>query len=338
MPLKGAIGGLVDQFKRGTSLLGQFIGADQMASGRVVVVAGATGYIGQLVVDELVKRKYIVRALVRPTADPTKVVRCDVTNAASLVGKMQGAVAVVTCLGAKKDFGTDGTFSSVDRDATLNIWQAIKQEQQKGRPKVFVVLGTFEGPHSRNRVPMSFAKEAAIDRIRSEAAGADVRLAVVRPTAYFRDMVDFFYRRVASYKIVPLVWDGSTRINPVDGRDVAYFIADCVGQPHLQGDLDVGGPETFRWNQIADLAGNVAQRRPLVLYLPEPCLWLAIAIFALSGYFSRWAANVQGGLLFMLWCFTHDAIATCRGQRSLQNAFNDVHQAAGNPGGGGGAP
>jgi hypothetical protein len=63
-----------------------------------------------------------------------QVVVCDVTNAASLVGKMEEAVAVVTCLGAKKEFGTDGTFSSIDCQATLNIWQAIKHEPPEGNP------------------------------------------------------------------------------------------------------------------------------------------------------------------------------------------------------------
>jgi hypothetical protein len=82
MPFKGAIDTIVAHAKRGTAkLFGNLIGADQMASGRVVVVAGATGYIGKLVVAELRRRGYIVRALVRATTDQANVDTLNQENA-----------------------------------------------------------------------------------------------------------------------------------------------------------------------------------------------------------------------------------------------------------------
>ncbi len=65
------------------------------------------------------------------TVGPLQVVVCDVTDAASLAGTMQGAVAVVTCLGAKKSFGRDSTCFTVDCDATLNIW---RETVRQGNP------------------------------------------------------------------------------------------------------------------------------------------------------------------------------------------------------------
>ncbi len=75
-----------------------------------VLVAGATGRVGRLVVQRLLERGYSVVALAR---DPDKareafgrrakdgpltVATADVTDAASLVGPMRGCVACVSCV------------------------------------------------------------------------------------------------------------------------------------------------------------------------------------------------------------------------------------------------
>jgi len=54
---------------------------------------------------------------------------------------------------------------------------------------------------------------------------------VIRPTAYFSDLTNRAFDSVLKRGRYTVVGDGSHRINPVDGDDVAVFIADCIGNP-----------------------------------------------------------------------------------------------------------
>jgi hypothetical protein len=65
-----------------------------------------------------------------------QIINCKVTEPETLKGVTKDAKAVVTCLGSRFFEGTDGTVWTIDRDATLNVWQeALKtwQETKKGR-------------------------------------------------------------------------------------------------------------------------------------------------------------------------------------------------------------
>jgi uncharacterized protein YbjT (DUF2867 family) len=75
-----------------------------------VLVAGATGRVGRLIVQQLVERGYRVVALARdpdkareafgrPAKDgPLTVATADVTDAESLVAPMRGCVACISCV------------------------------------------------------------------------------------------------------------------------------------------------------------------------------------------------------------------------------------------------
>jgi uncharacterized protein YbjT (DUF2867 family) len=79
--------------------------------GRLVVVAGATGHLGQEVCLALLRRRYRVLALCRPSASAAPVARlrragaqiflAEVTNPTSYAGVAVGAAAIVSCLGAR---------------------------------------------------------------------------------------------------------------------------------------------------------------------------------------------------------------------------------------------
>ena len=82
---------------------------DQVDGQQTVLVAGATGYVGQRLVAELLDRqRYTVRALVRK---PGKLAAAregaceevvgDVLDAASLAAACHGCHAVVSCVGGR---------------------------------------------------------------------------------------------------------------------------------------------------------------------------------------------------------------------------------------------
>lgn len=112
-----------------------------MTTIRNVLVVGATGSVGEIAIDEAVRRGYSVRALIRnasksrtldPGADP---VVGDLTDASSLGPAVDGIDAVVFCHGSH---GGAGPAEDVDYGAVKNVLTALG-----GRPVRIALMTTI---------------------------------------------------------------------------------------------------------------------------------------------------------------------------------------------------
>jgi uncharacterized protein YbjT (DUF2867 family) len=117
------------------------------ASGMTVLVVGATGSIGRLVVGEALKQGHAVRALVRAQnkarqlPPQAQVVIGDVTVSATLRAAVEGVDAIVFTLGSD-GAGKIGA-QSVDYGGVRNVLAAL------GSPKAHVALMTSIGVTNR---------------------------------------------------------------------------------------------------------------------------------------------------------------------------------------------
>ena len=97
----------------------------------LVLVAGATGGTGSLVVAELQKQGYPVRAFVRDTAKAAErlgadveAVAGDLKDPASIAAAMDGVGAVINAAGASASGGPDNTAEKVDFEGARNLAEA----------------------------------------------------------------------------------------------------------------------------------------------------------------------------------------------------------------------
>lgn len=97
----------------------------------LVLVAGATGGTGSLVVAELQKQGYPVRAFVRDTAKAAErlgpdveAVAGDLKDVASIAAALEGVGAVINAAGAGVDGGEDNTPEKVDYEGARNLAEA----------------------------------------------------------------------------------------------------------------------------------------------------------------------------------------------------------------------
>lgn len=108
-----------------------------MSNGKKVVVAGATGRAGRLIVKELLKRGYTVRALTIPPFDPPRpegfpaegieFVQADLTSVPSLEKAVQGAHYLISAIGSKKPFSTVEN-DKIDNMGNQNLARAAKSQ------------------------------------------------------------------------------------------------------------------------------------------------------------------------------------------------------------------
>jgi len=276
-----------------------------------VLVAGATGYLGGFVAKEFKRRGYFVRALVRSSnklddlwESTDEIVEGQITEPETLDGVCDGSDLVFSSVGVTRQ--KDGlTFKDVDYQGNKNLLEvAIKAGVKK-----FVYVSAFNGPNLRH-LHIIDAHEAFVDELKT----SEIDYCVLRPTGYFSDMGEVF--DMARKGRVWLIGSGNNRVNPIHGADLAAACVDAAeGDTH---EIDVGGPETLTWHEVADLAFEVLGKPARVSRVPG---WLMRSVVRLIKLFNRH----QGDLLaFFTTMATTDAVAPQRGTQTLDHHYRHL--------------
>lgn len=278
---------------------------------RRVLVAGATGYLGRFVVRELHNRSYFVRALARSPrraealrAFADEIVEGEVTQPETISRVCDDIDVVFSSVGITRQ--KDGlTFRDVDYQGNKNLLDAAI----RAGVKKFVYVSVFNGPNLR-RLDIVDAHEEFATVLRS--SGIDS--AVLRPTGYFSDMGEFL--EMAKKGRVWLIGGGTNRVNPIHGADLAVACADAIEDQRTQ--IDVGGPETMTWNEVAALTFEVLGRPAKIFHIPASLTWTAVRLVRL---FNRH----QGELLaFFTTMATTDTVAPPTGTHTLHAYYREI--------------
>jgi len=212
-----------------------------------VLVAGGTGYLGGYALEVFKKRGHFVRALVRSPkkldarkAFVDEVVAGEVTEPETLKGCCDGIDIVFSSVGITKQVGKL-TFKDVDFQGNVNLLE----EAKRAGAKTFVYVSVY---NARNLLHLDIVKahEDFVDVLRE--SGMDYR--VIRPTGYYSDMGEFL--KMAQGGRVFLFGDGTNRINPIHGEDLAEFCVRSIDG--AEKEVDVGGPKTYTTREIGALA------------------------------------------------------------------------------------
>ncbi|MGB5721370.1 MAG: SDR family oxidoreductase [Woeseiaceae bacterium] len=280
-----------------------------------ILVAGATGYLGQFVIKALKARGYWVRALGRSASKLALVEDYadelfigEVTDPDSLTGLCDGIDVVISSVGITRQ--KDGlTYNDVDYQGNRTL---LTTAEGSGVSK-FVYVHVLNAEKLQH-VAMIQAKQAFVDELKQSALDHTV----ICPTGFFSDMEEF--HSMARSGRVYLFGDGSNRINPIHGADLAEVCADALESREQQ--LDVGGPEVFTYREIAELAFDVLEKPKKITCLPKKLIAAAVGAF-------RWLAPVKtyGPIQFLATVMTMDVVGEKYGQRRLVDHFRRCSKA-----------
>ena len=280
-----------------------------------ILVAGATGYLGQFVVKALKAKGYWVRALGRSAANLAPVeeyadelIIGEVTDPDSLDGTCDGIDVVFSSVGITRQ--KDGlTYEDVDYQGNRNLLDIA----ERSNVSKFVYVHVLNAEKLQH-VAMIQAKQAFVDELKRSALDHTV----VCPTGFFSDMEEFL--SMARSGRVYLFGEGSNRINPIHGADLAEVCADVLASREQQ--LDVGGPEVFTYREIAELAFDVLEKPKKITCLPKKLIAAAVGAF-------RWLVPVKtyGPIQFLATVMTMDVVGEKYGQRRLVDHFRRCSKA-----------
>jgi NADH dehydrogenase len=238
---------------------------------KLVTIYGGSGFIGRYIARRMAKEGWRVRVAVRRPNEAIFVrpygvvgqvepVFCNIRDDASVRAVMQGADAVVNCVGVLNEVGRNG-FVAV---------------QAEGAARVARIAAELGVGHLVQLSAIGADADSASAYARSKAAGeAAVREAfpkavILRPSVVFGSEDQFFNRFAAMTRFGPIlpVVGAETKFQPVYVDDVAQAAVRGVLGEAAPGVYDLGGPDVHTFRELMQKMLQVIQRRRLIVNIP----------------------------------------------------------------------
>ena len=238
---------------------------------KLVTIYGGSGFIGRYIARRMAKEGWRVRVAVRRPNEAIFVrpygvvgqvepVFCNIRDDASVRAVMQGADAVVNCVGVLNEVGKNG-FDAV---------------QAEGAGRIARIAAELGIGHLVQLSAIGADAESASAYARSKAAGeAAVQEAfpaavILRPSVVFGSEDQFFNRFAAMSRFGPIlpVVGAETKFQPVYVDDVAQAAVKAVLGEAAPGIYELGGPDGHSFRELMQKMLQVVQRRRLIVNIP----------------------------------------------------------------------
>ncbi|HEX3049273.1 MAG TPA: complex I NDUFA9 subunit family protein [Aggregatilineaceae bacterium] len=243
----------------------------------MILVTGASGYVGHNLIRRLVETGKPVRALVHNVAkaearlakvrDKIEIVQGDVTRPATLAPAVEGVSAVIHLVAVaieKKEF----TYEAVNYQGTVNLVDAVKAAGVRR----FINMSQ-NGASSTLPYRFLASKGKAQDYV--AASGLD--WTAFRPSVIWGPQDEFANVQARLIKLTPfffpVVGSGKALFQPVYVGDVVAAFALSVDDESTIGQsYELGGPEVLTYQEIVQRVLQALDTHRLLLRLPVPVL------------------------------------------------------------------
>ncbi len=249
----------------------------------IIFLAGGTGFVGGHLRNALLKRGHTVRLLTHSrttgAADNVRIFEGDATKTGSFSEALSGCDAAINLVGIIREFpGRGVTFEKIHVQVTENLIDGCRQSGVK-RYLQMSALGTGPGAASLYHE----TKFRAEERVR--ASGLD--FTIFRPSIIFGPKDDFINKLAGLIKnspAVPVIGDGTYRLQPVSADDVARCFAASLEMPETIGKTyELCGPDRFTYNEMLDMIGKTIGRNNVVK-LKSPVGIVKLATRLMQGF------------------------------------------------------
>ncbi|MCZ2127820.1 MAG: NAD(P)H-binding protein [Anaerolineales bacterium] len=247
----------------------------------MILVVGATGFIGRALVRQLDAAGYPIRALIRPSAKsprlpkgvPMEISVVSLADTRGLRAAMRD-VETVFHLASAENQGARGSLQTVDVQGTKNLVEAATDA---GVDR-FVYL-SHVGAAPASGYPAFRAKGLAEDAVRA----AKTPYTIIRSSLVYGEEDHFTTNLARLIRAAPGVFPvskgGRTVVQPIWVEDlITCMIWTLRDERSLNKTHELGGNEFFTLQQIVEIIMDVTRRRRILVSL-SPIALRALAIF-----------------------------------------------------------
>lgn len=257
----------------------------------MILVTGATGNVGSVLLHRLVADGRPVRALVR---DPrglgsdrvrVQIAMGDLSDASSFRHALRGVTTVVHLAAAIRDQERQGaTIEEVNALGTLRL---VRAAERAGVERFVFFSAIGASLHSQSR--FFRAKAQAEEAVRESS----MQTTIFTPSIIYspRDPWITLLGRLAMLPLVPIAGNGGAAFEPIWAMDAAAAVVGLLELDDEREQLELAGPQRLSYDDIVRIYLRVKQRRRRLVHVPMPLV--------------RWGLQaveeVQGSLAFATW-------------------------------------
>jgi len=238
---------------------------------QLVTIYGGSGFVGRYIARRMAKAGWRVRVAVRRPNEAMFVrtygvvgqvepVLCNVRDDASVRQVMQGAQAVINCVGILAEAGKN-SFDAVQAEGATRIARIASEE---GVTRMVQISAIGADMDSASEYAQSKAEgEAGVLKYMPNAA-------ILRPSIVFGHEDQFFNRFAGMTRMSPVlpVAGGASKFQPVYVDDVAHAAQLVTTGAAKGGIYELGGPDIETFRGLMQRMLGVINRRRLILNLP----------------------------------------------------------------------
>jgi uncharacterized protein YbjT (DUF2867 family) len=250
----------------------------------MILITGATGYIGRHLVARLVAQGERPRCLVRemnrakrilPT-DKVELVQGATTSPASLDAAVQGVDTIVHAafLTADRKQSTGNEYEKTNVQGTTHLIQAAK----KAGVKRVVEIG---GLGTRPDKPGSYMQGRYLAEKMLKESGLD--WTIIQPSVLFGKNAPFIKGLVDLIRtspVVPLIGGGKIMFQPIYVEDVVTVIIKVLEDPVSTANktYTIGGPAYYSFTQIIDALLQATHKQRIKVPAPTSLVGVGAAV------------------------------------------------------------
>src|SRR6266581_3379543 len=250
----------------------------------MILITGATGYIGRHLVARLVAQGEHPRCLVRDTkraagsmpAADVELVQGETTDPASLAAAVRGVDTIVHAafLTADRKQSPGNHYETTNVQGTANL---IKAAQEGGVKRIIEISGLGTKPDK----PGSYMQGRYLAEKMLKESGLD--WTIIQPSVLFGKNAPFFKGLadlIRTSPVVPLIGGGKIMFQPIWVEDVVTVIIKILEEPERTKNktYTIGGPEYYSYTQLIDILLQAMHKKRIKAPAPMPLVGVGAAV------------------------------------------------------------